>query len=99
MEEYTSQFLELRRFTPHQDERDIAIKYISKLSYYIRIYVVSLCCETVDRAIIAAMSVEAERAVQVRAFEGKQRREIADVVQKSFDFSFTSWVNFWAFIR
>ena len=25
--------------------------------------------------------------------------EIVDVVQKSFDFSFSSWVNFWAIIR
>ena len=32
VEEYTSQFSELRRFTPHQDERDIAMRYISELS-------------------------------------------------------------------
>ena len=61
MEEYTSQFLELRRYTPHQDERDMAIRYISGLSYRIRIHVVSLCCETVDWAIAVAMSVKAER--------------------------------------
>ena len=35
--------------------------YISGLSYHIRIHVVSLCCETIDRAITAAMSVEVER--------------------------------------
>ena len=61
MEEYTSWFLELKRYAQHQDERDMAMKYISGLSYRIRIHVVSLCCETVDRAIVAAMSVEAER--------------------------------------
>ena len=61
VEEYTSQFSELRRYAPHQDERDMAMRYISGLSYRIRIHVVSLCCETVDRAIAAAMSVEAER--------------------------------------
>ena len=37
------------------------MRYISGLSYRIRIHVVSLCCETVDRAIVAAMSIEAER--------------------------------------
>ena len=89
MEEYTNQFSELRRYAPHQDERDMAMRYISGLSYRIRIHVVSLCCETVDRAIAAAMSVEAERVVQVRAFKGKQQREIADVVQKSFGINFT----------
>ena len=62
-EEYTSQFSEFRRYAPHQDERDMAMRYISRLSYRIRIHVVSLCCETVDRAIAAAMSVEAERVV------------------------------------
>ena len=61
VEEYTSRFSELRRYTPHQDERDMAMRYISGLSYRIRIHVVSLCCETVDRTITAAMSVEAER--------------------------------------
>ena len=61
VEEYTSRFSELRRYAPHQDERDMAMRYISGLSYRIRIHVVSLCCETVNRAIAAAMSVEAER--------------------------------------
>ena len=61
VEEYTSQFLELRRYAPHWDESDMAMRYISGLAYRIRIHVVSLCCETVDRAIAAAMSVEAER--------------------------------------
>ena len=61
MEEYTSRFLELRRYAPHQDERDMTMRYIFGLSYRIKIHVVSLCCETVDWAIAAAMSVEAER--------------------------------------
>ena len=61
MEEYTSRFSKLRRYAPHQDERDMAMRYISELSYRINIHVVSLCCETVDRAIAAAMSVEVER--------------------------------------
>ena len=39
----------------------MAMRYISRLSYRIRIHVVSLCCETVDRAIAVAMLVEAER--------------------------------------
>ena len=71
MEEYTSQFSELRRFTPHKDERDMAMRYISSLSYHTRIHVVSLCCETVDRAITAAMSVEAEREL----FRSKHSRD------------------------
>ena len=37
------------------------MRYISGLSSHIRIHVVSLCYETVDQAIAAAMSVEAER--------------------------------------
>ena len=61
MEEYTSRFSELRRYAPHQDERDMDMRYISGLSYCIRIHVVSLCCETIDRAIATAMLVEAER--------------------------------------
>ena len=47
VEEYTNWFSELRRYAPHQDERDMAMRYISGLSYCIRIHVVSLCCETV----------------------------------------------------
>ena len=39
----------------------MAMRYISGLSYRIRIHVVSLCCETIDWAIAVAMSVEAER--------------------------------------
>ena len=71
MEKYTSQFSELRRYAPHQDERDMAMRYISGLSYRIRIHVVSLCCETIDRAITAAMSVEAEREL----FRSKHSKE------------------------
>ena len=66
VEEYTSRFSELRRYAPHQDERDMAMRYISGLSYRIMIHVVSLCCETVDRAIAAAIQLrQRERAVQV----------------------------------
>ena len=61
VEEYTRRFVELRRFSPHQDERDMTQRFVADLSYCIRIYVVGLCCETVDRAIAAAMSVEGER--------------------------------------
>ena len=61
MEEYTHRFAELRRFSPHQDERDITQRFVASLSYRIRILVVGLCCETVDRAIAVAMSVEGER--------------------------------------
>ena len=39
----------------------MAQRFVTDLSYYIRIYVVGLCCETVDKAIAAAMSVEGER--------------------------------------
>ena len=61
MEEYTHRFEKLRRFSPHQDERDMTQRFMAGLSYRIRIHVVGLCCETVDRAIAAAMSVEGER--------------------------------------
>ena len=36
-------------------------RFVAGLSYCIRIHVVGLCCETVDRAIVAAMSVECKR--------------------------------------
>ena len=71
VEEYTSRFSELRRYAPHQDERDMAMRYISGLSYRIRIHVVSLCCETINRAIAAAMLVEAEREL----FKSEHRRD------------------------
>ena len=74
VEEYTSRFSELRRYAPHQDERDMAMRYISGLSYRIRIHVVSLCCETVDRAIAAAMSVEVEREL-FRSKHSKERNK------------------------
>ena len=35
VEEYTSRFTKLRRFAPHQDEREMAMKYVSGLSYYL----------------------------------------------------------------
>ena len=61
VEEYTRRFAELRRFSPHQDERDMMQRFVAGLSYRIRIHVAGLCCETVDRAIAAAMSVEGEQ--------------------------------------
>ena len=61
MEEYTRRFAELRRFSPHQDERDMTQRFVAGLSYRIRIHVVRLCREIVDWAITAAMSVEGER--------------------------------------
>ena len=61
VEEYTRRFAELRRFSPHQDERDMTQRFVAGLSYRIRIHVVGLCCETVDRAITTAMPVKGER--------------------------------------
>ena len=61
VEEYTRRFVKLWRFSPHQEERDMTQRFVAGLSYRIRIHVVGLCCETVDRAIAAAMPVEGER--------------------------------------
>ena len=61
VEEYTRTLAELRRFSPLHDERDMAQRFVVGLSYCIRIHMVGLCCETVDRAIEAAMLVEGER--------------------------------------
>ena len=36
-------------------------RFMADLSYCIRIHVVGLCCETMDRAITTVMSVEGER--------------------------------------
>ena len=51
----------MRKFAPHQEEREMALRYISGLSYHIQIYMRGLCCETIDKAITAAMSMEAKR--------------------------------------
>ena len=61
VEEYTRRFAKLRRFSPHQDERDMTQRFMAGLSYRIRIHVVGLCCEMVDRAIAVTMLVEGER--------------------------------------
>ena len=49
----------------------MTMRYISGLSYCIRIHVVSLFCETVDQTITTAMSVEAEREL----FKMEHQRE------------------------
>ena len=40
VEEYTSRFAELRRFSPLQDERDMTQRFVAGLSYRIHIHVV-----------------------------------------------------------
>ena len=83
MEEYTSQFSELRRYASHQDERDIVMRYIPRLSYRIKTHVVSLCCETVDQAIVVAMSVEAERELFNSEHSKDSSKEKSPMLSKS----------------
>ena len=71
MEKYTHIFIKLRKFAPHPDEREFALRYVVGLSYHIQIHMVGLCCETMDRAIATGMFVEGEREL----FRTKQHRE------------------------
>ena len=63
MEQCARKFYDLSKYASHQDERELAMKFVDRLSSRIRILVAGHYCDTVDKAIAAAMSIEAERGL------------------------------------
>ena len=63
VEQYARRFYDLSKFASHRDERELAMKFVDGLSSRIRMLVVGHCCNTVDKAIAAATSIEAERGL------------------------------------
>ena len=63
VEQYARRFYELSKFASHRDERELAMKFVDGLSNRIRVLVAGHYCDTVDKAIAAATSIEAERGL------------------------------------
>ena len=63
VEQYARRFYDLSKFASHQDERELAMKFVDGLSSKIRMLVAGHYCDTVDKAIAAATSIEAERGL------------------------------------
>ena len=63
VEHYVRRFYDLSKFASHRDERELAMKFVDGLSSRIRMLVAGHCCDTVDKAIAAATSIEAERGL------------------------------------
>ena len=53
----------MSKFASHQDERELVMKFVDCLSSKIRMLVAGHCYDTVDKAIAAATSIEAERGL------------------------------------
>ena len=84
MEQYARRFFDLSKFASHRDEREFAMKFVDGLSSRICMLVAGHCCDTVDNAIAAATSIEAERGL----FLVEQRqRQITDVGEEPISFS------------
>ena len=63
VEQYARRFYELSNFASHRDERELAMKFVDGLSSRIRMLVAGHCCNTMDKAIAVATSIEAERGL------------------------------------
>ena len=63
MKQYASKFYDLRKYASHRDKRELAMKFVDGLSSRIRMLVAGHCYDTVDKAITAATSIEAERGL------------------------------------
>ena len=63
MEQYARKFYDLSKYASHRDKRELAMKFVDRLSSRIRMLVVGHCCDTVDKAITAATSIESERGL------------------------------------
>ena len=63
MEQYARKFYDLSKYASHRDERELAMKFVDGLSSRIRMLVAGHCCDTVDKAIAAAMSIKTERGL------------------------------------
>ena len=53
----------MSKYASHRDERELAMKFVDGLSNRIRMLVVGHCCDTMDKAIAMATSIEAERGL------------------------------------
>ena len=60
VEQYVMRFYDLSKFASHRDERELAMKFVDGLSSRIHMLVAGHYCDTVDKAIAAATSIEAE---------------------------------------
>ena len=63
MEQYAKKFYELSKYASNKNERKLAMKFVDGLTSRIRMLVVGHYCDMVDKAIIAAMSIESERGL------------------------------------
>ena len=63
VEKYARKFYDLSKYASHRDERELAMKFMDGLSNRIRMLVAGHCCDTVDKAIAAATSIESERGL------------------------------------
>ena len=63
VEQYARRFYDLSKFASHRDERELAMKFVDGLSNRICMLVAGHYCDTVDKAITAATSIEAERGL------------------------------------
>ena len=63
MEQYARKFYDLSKYASHRDERELAMKFVDGLSNRIRMLVAGHCCDTVDKAITVATSIEVERGL------------------------------------
>ena len=63
VEYYARRFYDLSKFASHRDERELAMKFFDGLFSRIRMLVAGHCYNTVDKAIAAATSIEAERGL------------------------------------
>ena len=63
VEQYAKRFYDLSKFVSHRDERELAMKFVDGLSSRIHMLVAGHYCDTVDKAIVAATSIESERGL------------------------------------
>ena len=63
VEQYDRKFYDLSKYASHRDERELAMKFVDGLSSRIHMLVAGHYCDTVDKAIAAATSIEAERGL------------------------------------
>ena len=63
VEQYARKFYDLSKYASHRNKREMTMKFVDGLSSRIRMLVAGHCCDTVDKAIAAAMSMKAERGL------------------------------------
>ena len=60
MEQYARKFYDLSKYASNKNERELAMKFVDGLTSRIRMLVAGHYCDTVDKAIAAATSIESE---------------------------------------